>query len=116
MRRNVLSLAWDFLQFVSAPARYQKDSNQSPQGQGGCPLCRADTAPLGESGGAVDLKEGSAGETAFLVEMEVSFVDGSFFARVFLRDVDQSRLRSFVRPLCAVHLTAGLDEVRMPGP
>jgi hypothetical protein len=48
--------------------------------------------------------------------MELSFVDGSCFARVFLSDVDQSRLRSFVRPLCAVHLTAGLDEVRMPGP
>ena len=47
----------------------QTDSIQSPQGQVGCPLCRAETAPLGESGGAVGLEEGSAGETAFLVEM-----------------------------------------------
>lgn len=46
----------------------------------------------------------------------LSFVDGSCFARVFLSDMDRSRLRSFVRPLCAVHLTAGPDEVRMPVP
>jgi hypothetical protein len=45
----------------------------------------------------------------------VSFVDGSCFARVFLSDFDRSRLRSFVRPLYAVRLTAGLDEVRVPG-
>jgi len=46
----------------------------------------------------------------------VSFVDGSGFARSFLSDVDRSRLRSFVRPVCAVPLTAGPDEVRVPGP
>jgi hypothetical protein len=46
----------------------------------------------------------------------LSFVDGSFFARDFLSDVYRSRLRSFVRPVDAVHVTAGLDEVRMPGP
>jgi len=50
------------------------------------------------------------------VFLELSFVDGSGFARVFLSDVDRSRLRSFVRPLYAVRLTAGLDEVRVPGP
>jgi hypothetical protein len=32
-------------------------------------LCRAEAAPLGESSGAVLLEVGSAGETAFLVEM-----------------------------------------------
>ena len=42
--------------------------------------------------------------------MVVSFVDGSGFARVFFGDLDRSRLRSFVRPLFAVLLTAGLDE------
>lgn len=47
----------------------QTGSNQSPQGQDSCPLCRAETAPLGESGCAVGLEDGSAGETAFLVEM-----------------------------------------------
>ena len=29
----------------------QTDSNQSHQGQYGCPLCRAESTPLGESGG-----------------------------------------------------------------
>jgi hypothetical protein len=48
--------------------------------------------------------------------MVLSFVDGSFFARDFLSDVYRSRLRSFFRPVDAVHVTAGLDEVRMPGP
>lgn len=46
----------------------------------------------------------------------LSFVDVSCFAREFLGNVDDRRQRSFVRPLFAVHLTAGLDEVRMPGP
>ncbi len=41
---------------------------------------------------------------------------GSCFARVFLSKFGRRRLRSFVWPLSAVHLTAGLDEVRMPGP
>ena len=46
----------------------------------------------------------------------LSFVDGSGFARVFSSDFDRSRLRSFVRPVCAARLTAGPDEVRLPGP
>ena len=46
----------------------------------------------------------------------LSFVDGSVFARVFLTDGDRCRLRSFVRPVGAVLVTAGLDEVRVPGP
>ncbi len=46
----------------------------------------------------------------------LAFVDGSGFARVFLSDLDRSRLRSFVRPVCAVHVTAGPDEVRVQGP
>lgn len=37
----------------SAEGCCQTNSNQSPQGQDGCPLCRAETAPLGESSGAV---------------------------------------------------------------
>lgn len=32
---------------------WQTNSNQSTQGQDGCPLCRAETAPLGESDGSV---------------------------------------------------------------
>jgi len=46
----------------------------------------------------------------------LSFVDGSGFARIFVHDVDRNALRSFVRPVCAVLLTAGPDEVRAPGP
>ena len=46
----------------------------------------------------------------------LSFVDGSDFARVFLTEGDRCRLRSFVRPVDAVLVTAGLDEVRGPGP
>ena len=46
----------------------------------------------------------------------VSFVDGSVFARVFWSVGDRCRLRSFVRPVDAVLVTAGLDEVRVPGP
>ena len=46
----------------------------------------------------------------------VSFVDGSVFARVFLSVGDRCRLRSFVRPVDAVLVTAGPDEVRVPGP
>ncbi len=34
----------------------QTDSNQSLQGQRSCPLCRAEVAPLGESGGSVELE------------------------------------------------------------
>ncbi len=44
------------------------------------------------------------------------FVDGPGFARDFLSDVGRRRLRTFVRPLCTVHVNAGLDDVRMPGP
>ena len=49
----------------------------------------------------------------------LAFVDGSVFARGFLTDGDRCRLRSFVRPVGAVHVTAGPDEVRefrVPGP
>jgi len=47
----------------------QTNSNSSQLGQCHCPLCRAETAPLGESGGAVGLEERSAGEAALAVEM-----------------------------------------------
>lgn len=47
--------------------------------------------------------------------MVLSFVDGSFFAGVFLTDGNRCRLRSFVRPVGAVHVTAGLEEVHVPG-
>ena len=47
----------------------QTNANQSLQGQYGCPLCRAKTAPLGESGGAVGFEMWSAGEASFLVEV-----------------------------------------------
>lgn len=50
---------------------------------------------------------------AFLYSGALPFVYGSIFARNFLTDVIRCKLLSFVRPLCAVHLTAGLDEVRM---
>lgn len=47
-------------------------------------------------------------------QMEVvSFVDGSFFARIFLTDDDRCRGRSFVRPVCAAHVTAGPDEPKV---
>ena len=35
---------------------WQTNANQSTQGQNDCPLCRAETAPLCESGGAVCLE------------------------------------------------------------
>ncbi|SEM36551.1 regulatory helix-turn-helix protein, lysR family [Roseovarius azorensis] len=35
---------------------WQTNSNQSPQGQGHCPLIRAETAPLGKSSGAVEFE------------------------------------------------------------
>ena len=34
----------------------QTNANWSLQGQRGCPLCRAETAPLSESGGAVEFE------------------------------------------------------------
>jgi len=34
----------------------QTNANWSLQGQRGCPLCRAEIAPLSESGGAVELE------------------------------------------------------------
>ncbi len=43
-------------------------------------------------------------------------MDGSVFARDFLSVGDRGRLRSFVRPIGAVLMTAGPDEVRVPGP
>jgi hypothetical protein len=58
---------------------------------------------------------GSQIDKKYLYRMQ-SFVDGSVFARVFLTDVDRCGLRSFVRPVGAVLVTAGLDEVRVPGP
>ncbi len=51
-----------------------------------------------------------------LVEWVLSLVDGSSFARDFLSVGDRCRLRSFVRPVDAVHVTAGPDEVHKPGP
>ena len=47
----------------------QTNANQSLVGQGYCPLCRAETAPLCESGGAVGLEMISPGETSLLVEV-----------------------------------------------
>ncbi len=35
---------------------------------------------------------------------------------LFLTDADLCGLRSCVRPVVAVHMTAGPDEVRVPGP
>ena len=43
-------------------------------------------------------------------------VDGSVYARFFSTDVDRYEERSCVRPVGAVYITAGLDEVRVPGP
>ena len=49
-------------------------------GQGGCPLCRTELAPLGESGGTVQLKIWSGIEAAFRVEeVEDRCVDGCEF-------------------------------------
>lgn len=48
--------------------------------------------------------------------MALACVDGSVYARVDLSAGDRCGVRSCVRPLCAVRLTAGPDEVRMPGP
>ena len=47
----------------------QTNANQSLVGQGYCPLCGAETAPLCKSGGAVGLEMISLGKTALLVEM-----------------------------------------------
>ena len=49
-------------------------------------------------------------------EMVLSCVDGSVYARFFSTDVDRYGERSCVRPFGAVYITAGLDEVRAPGP
>ena len=46
----------------------------------------------------------------------LSCVDGSVYARFFSTDVDRYGERSCVRPVGAVYITAGLDEVRVPGP
>ena len=46
----------------------------------------------------------------------LSCVDGSVYARFFSTDVDRYEERSCVRPVGAVYITAGLDEVRVPGP
>ncbi len=58
-------------EFVRANANgcCQTDSNRSRQGQYDCPLCRAETAPLCQSGGAVRLEDGSTGEAALAVEV-----------------------------------------------
>lgn len=45
----------------------------------------------------------------------LSCVDGSVSARVVLGDFDHCGVRSCVRPVDAVYLTAGPDEVRGPG-
>ena len=42
----------------------------------------------------------------------LSCVDGSVYARFFSTDVDRYEERSCVRPVGAVYITAGLDEVR----
>ena len=46
----------------------------------------------------------------------LSCVDGSFYARVDLRDFDVCRLWSCVGPFDAIDISAGLDEVRTLGP
>ena len=46
----------------------------------------------------------------------LSCVDGSVYARFFSTDFDRYGERSCVRPFDAVDVTAGLDEVRVPGP
>ena len=48
---------------------WQTNSNRSPHGQSHCPLCRAETAPLGKSGGAIGLKLRSTGVASFLVKV-----------------------------------------------
>ena len=47
----------------------QTNANQSLVGQGYCPLCRAETAPLSESDSAIGFEMISLGKTAFLVEV-----------------------------------------------
>ena len=46
----------------------------------------------------------------------LSCVDGSVYARFFSTDVDRYGEPSCVRPVGAVYITAGLDEVCVPGP
>ena len=48
---------------------WQTNSNPSQLGQCSCPLAHAETAPLGESGGSVQLEIFSTGETSFLIEV-----------------------------------------------
>lgn len=61
---------------------WQTNSNQSPPGQSHCPLFGAETAPFGESGGAVLLEEASTAEAALLVEViEERGVDGGEFPK-----------------------------------
>jgi hypothetical protein len=58
----------------------QTNSNQSLQGQHGCPLRRAKLTPFSESGGSVELESGARVKVAFLVEMIVDRgVDGDEF-------------------------------------
>lgn len=57
----------------------------------------------------------SLGSSLTCFQLVLSFVDGSVFARDFLSVGDRRRLLSFVRPVGAVLMTAGPDEVRVPG-
>ena len=43
-------------------------------------------------------------------------MDGFVYARFFSTDVDRYGERSCVRPVGAVYIAAGLDEVCVPGP
>lgn len=59
---------------------WQTNSNQSHLGQRTCPLSRAKAAPLGESGGTVQLEVVSGGEAAVLIEVVADEgVDGDEF-------------------------------------
>ena len=50
-----------------------------------------------------------------LFSQGVSYVDGPPWQALFLRFERFGRLRSYVRPVDAEHMSAGLDEVRRPG-
>ncbi len=58
----------------------QTDENSLREGQGCCPLCRAESTPLGESSGAVGFEIVSRVEMTLLVEMIADRgVDGDEF-------------------------------------
>ena len=62
---------WDHDRAMALHGCCQTNSNSSLQGQYDCPLCLTETAPLNQSGGAVEFEIRSSREAAFLIKVIV---------------------------------------------